>query len=612
MLGQRYAAERAKAVTSYLALALDELAELNSSVNRWDPRTERVKPGHVRHALSITWNFSELNPFAHSSPYLNRISEVVAAIEERVGTGLPAKVLCTSATDLPFDDESFDAVVTDPPYYDNVAYADLSDFFYVWLKRSVGHLYSDAFASALTPKAEEVIADPEQHEGNREAAQAAYEEMMGDALVEAARILKQDKLLAIFTYSRDAEQLQAFLRLAREARLELFDAKKIEPESLDTRPRRRRSYPLLLTFRKSELKRETQEMGADAEAVLRLVEEDESPLYAGLVGLIQNRIREETLDKCIPDHYAGSLSERLKEYIAESEDPSGVLLELLGRPGVIEVAEEIQTEAAAGDRESLSHANRILRSLGWTVPAPPSDGPRAALEKLSENLSRVRQAEDEVALRGPLMDGMSVVERTLRDASWAWGYALLGESRNKHFEELVGKSLDRLSMGDIVRLYCGLPYYVVDEARQPFIERAQRLFGKAHPYTPKDYRQYLSHEIVALRNRVEHNKGSYLDTTPLVDMRRDFIDVLELAHEKLEELLDDGALPLVVRPVSETRDMYGRRSVELRVEGGEPKRIYVTRAIRLGTDYFFFPPQGNPRPVGPPMFLRSEVLGNER
>jgi adenine-specific DNA methylase len=64
-----------------------------------------------------------------------------------------------SATDLPWGDDFFDAVITDPPYYDNVPYADLSDFFYVWLKRTVGHLHPDLFATPLTPKSQEMVAD---------------------------------------------------------------------------------------------------------------------------------------------------------------------------------------------------------------------------------------------------------------------------------------------------------------------------------------------------------------------------------------------------------------------------------------------------------------------
>jgi putative DNA methylase len=95
-----------------------------------------------------------------------------------------------SAFSTSWDDESFDAIVTDPPYYDSRSYSNLSDHFYVWHKRSVGHLYPQDFAAQLTPKKNEAIAAPYRHGNNRERADAAYEAMMQQAFAEAHRLLK--------------------------------------------------------------------------------------------------------------------------------------------------------------------------------------------------------------------------------------------------------------------------------------------------------------------------------------------------------------------------------------------------------------------------------------
>ncbi len=91
---------------------------------------------------------------------------------------------------LPWPDATFDAIVTDPPYYDNVPYADLSDFFYVWLKRTIGHLYPEHFAAETTPKKSEAVAEPVRFGGNREKAMRGYEDMMARAFLEAYRVLK--------------------------------------------------------------------------------------------------------------------------------------------------------------------------------------------------------------------------------------------------------------------------------------------------------------------------------------------------------------------------------------------------------------------------------------
>src|ERR1035437_8622685 len=83
-----------------------------------------------------------------------------------------------------------DAVVTDPPYYDNVSYSNLSDFFMLWMRRSIGHLYPEHFASASSPKKQEIIAAPYRHGGNRDRSRNFYEQMMKNAFAEAFRVLK--------------------------------------------------------------------------------------------------------------------------------------------------------------------------------------------------------------------------------------------------------------------------------------------------------------------------------------------------------------------------------------------------------------------------------------
>ena len=91
----------------------------------------------------------------------------------------PSIVLRTSATKLPLEEACMDAVITDPPYYDNVSYADLSDFFYVWLKRSIGFLYPEHFSTPLTPKKQEAIMAPYRHNKSKEIAKQSYETIPG-------------------------------------------------------------------------------------------------------------------------------------------------------------------------------------------------------------------------------------------------------------------------------------------------------------------------------------------------------------------------------------------------------------------------------------------------
>lgn len=106
------------------------------------------------------------------------------------------KVNQASATELPYPDNYFDAVFTDPPYYDNVPYSYLSDFFYVWLKRSIGDLYPELFMTPLTPKSKEIVAYSHQ-EGGFEAGKRYFEEMLKKAFKEISRVLKPNGIATI-------------------------------------------------------------------------------------------------------------------------------------------------------------------------------------------------------------------------------------------------------------------------------------------------------------------------------------------------------------------------------------------------------------------------------
>jgi putative DNA methylase len=105
-------------------------------------------------------------------------------------------VLQSSATELPYPDNYFDAVFTDPPYYDNINYAELSDFFYVWLKRSVGDLYPELFSTPLVPKSKEIVANSVRH-GGKAKAKEFFETMLKKAFQEIHRVLKPNGIAVI-------------------------------------------------------------------------------------------------------------------------------------------------------------------------------------------------------------------------------------------------------------------------------------------------------------------------------------------------------------------------------------------------------------------------------
>ncbi len=195
--------EYAKALVSYLALVISRMADFESVLGAWHPQWEFSTHAFARQALQMTWDYSELNPFSPilTGTFNSMHRQVLRVIEDasRVNSA-PATITQYSATSLPYPDNYFDAVMTDPPYYDNVPYSYLSDFFYVWLKRTIGDLYPELFATPLTPKTEEIVAYSH-GKGGLEEGKKFFEEMITKAFREIYRVLKPDGIACIvFAY----------------------------------------------------------------------------------------------------------------------------------------------------------------------------------------------------------------------------------------------------------------------------------------------------------------------------------------------------------------------------------------------------------------------------
>lgn len=198
MISSSCEAERARAVASYLGILLDRQADYDSTVCVWESGGQFIKSTFAQKGLPLVWDFVELAPFgdASGSPQ-GALVWIIGVIDALSTTGSPAIVVRGSAMNLPWPDRSLDAVVSDPPYYDNVPYADISDFFFVWLKRTVGHLYSEHFSTEGTPKKAEAVADAVRHDGDKRKAKRAYEAMMEVAFGESCRVLKAHGMMVI-------------------------------------------------------------------------------------------------------------------------------------------------------------------------------------------------------------------------------------------------------------------------------------------------------------------------------------------------------------------------------------------------------------------------------
>jgi putative DNA methylase len=169
----------ADAIAVYLAFALSRVSDKSSSFAWWMAVAEKMAPTFSRPALAMVWDYAEMNPFCSVTSNFEASFGWVSKVINDLPATPSGQVTQQNAQHQQW---SVDKVVsTDPPYYDNIPYADLSDFFYIWLRRSLRHIYPQVFTTLAVPKFEELVASPYRH-GGKEEAEIFFLEGMTDAM----------------------------------------------------------------------------------------------------------------------------------------------------------------------------------------------------------------------------------------------------------------------------------------------------------------------------------------------------------------------------------------------------------------------------------------------
>ncbi len=211
--------ELAAAVQTLLAFMLGKQADLGNSLCRWEPVAECPRQLFGRQAIGIIWDFAEGVVTGDSSGgwiiQVERLEHVIKSMLSNLTT--TGVVVQSSATKHPLADDSVQAVVTDPPYYDAVPYADLSDFFYVWLKRALAGIHGDLFVEELSPKREEAVQLAERNPKYAYKTKQHFETQMLKALSEARRITQPQGLCVIVFAHKTTAAWETMLNAVIEA-----------------------------------------------------------------------------------------------------------------------------------------------------------------------------------------------------------------------------------------------------------------------------------------------------------------------------------------------------------------------------------------------------------
>ena len=185
-----------EAVGVYLAFVVSKIADRGSSICSWDASREGLRNTFGRQAIPMVWDFAEGNPFSNSSGCFDNMLDWVY----KCLTEFPAQQFAeVSQFDAQSDCGLRNIMVsTDPPYYDNIGYADLSDFFYVWMRQSLKESYPQLFGTMLVPKAEELIATPYRHNGSTEDAKNFFEDGMLSTCKQIYKYSRDDVPVTIY------------------------------------------------------------------------------------------------------------------------------------------------------------------------------------------------------------------------------------------------------------------------------------------------------------------------------------------------------------------------------------------------------------------------------
>lgn len=185
-----------EAIGVYLSFLVDQLAHFQSTICTWNASNESMRATFSRQALPMTWDFAESNPFCESSGSLNNLFERILKVFSVLPAYCQGFAIQSDSTRL--ESTRSIPISTDPPYYDNIGYADLSDYFYIWMRSSIGSIFPNLFETILVPKIPELIATPYRFDGDSNKAKIHFEDGLKKTFTNIRKIVPNNYPISVY------------------------------------------------------------------------------------------------------------------------------------------------------------------------------------------------------------------------------------------------------------------------------------------------------------------------------------------------------------------------------------------------------------------------------
>jgi 16S rRNA G966 N2-methylase RsmD len=480
--------------------------------------------------------------------------------------------------------DKYDLVLWDPPYYDNIDYAGIARPWSLYLRSLLGDIdtllpWDNALNPVKSGISEEIYRD----------------NIIGGTLKAISTILVPGGKLGMLWMRIESSEQEAFAHLIGEATkhgLELVQSYSlIDSKSLlHKTPRNLVNLCVLFIFSRTV----GPAIPADASSILVGALEGRSMMYEGIVEILTESLEHDEIEFLIHDGYKGTQLQRLAETVMSSPNPIDLLRDVNRRDLKRYALSRGISDSDIGGKSADQMRRIVLQLLGWSIPSNPSFTIESALEELSSIEAEIRLVNSEQEIRGLATKAFDRLERILRFSVIAWAHLISPNDWKEPVRRTTTKE-SRYTFGDWHRCLVEIPSKYASQS-----EVAGRINGLLN----KNKVQKSIEPLLKLRNTICHHDQSKENWT---DIKVELLEKLSACIDALRRAYSEKALPMILMPERETRDIYGRITLRLISGNGLPYEFLMTHQADLSQPVVVIACGSNPREVEPWLMNAAEL-----